>query len=90
MVVCHRKCRVVGIAHPKNRPVLAIVSDAPEAGLRRYQRLVAIIVVGEGLERLGEIDLVGRCGDKVFGLVAVCSGLGKRRVGFEIGEASSA
>lgn len=56
MVVGHRKRRVVGIAHPADRPVLAVVGDAPEAGLRRYQRLVAVIVVLEELWGLGDVD----------------------------------
>ena len=89
VVVGHRERRIVGIAHPKNRAVLAVVSDAPETGLGRDQRLVAVIVVGEGLGRLGEVDLVGCGGDKVFGLVTVCDKLAERRVGFEIGEAAS-
>ena len=51
--------------------------------------MVAVGVVGEGLGRLGEVDLIGSSRDKVFGLVAVRGGLAERRVGLEIGEAAS-
>ena len=84
MVVAHRDD---GIAlRPTHRAVLAVVGDAPEAGLRRDHGLVAVIVVSEGLGRLGEVDLIGRGRDEVVGLVAVRGGLAERRVGFEIGE----
>ena len=92
MVVGHLKncsiVRIVGLfdLFPANRTVLAVISDAPETGLGCDQRLVAIVIVGEGLGRLGNVNLVGLGGDKVFGLVAVCNGLGERRVGFEIPE----
>ena len=86
MVIAHYKRRVVGIAHPADRTVFAVVGDTPEAGLRRYQRLVAVIVVSEGFGRLGEVDLVGHGRNKVFGLFAVRGSLGERRVGFEICE----
>ena len=86
MVVAHRDD---GIAlRPTHRAVLAVVGDAPEAGLRRDHGLVAVIVVSEGLGRLGEVDLIGRGRDEVIGLVAVRGGLAERRVGFEIGEAA--
>ena len=71
VVVGHRECRVVGIAHPKNRPVLAVVGDAPEACLGRDEGLVAIIIVVEGFGRLGEVDLIGLGRDEVVGFVAV-------------------
>ena len=89
MVVAHRERCVVGIAHPEDRAILAVVGDTPEAGLRRYQRLVAVIIVGEGLGRLGEVDLVGDRRDKVFGFFTVRGSLRQSRVGLEIGEATS-
>ena len=89
MVIGHRECRVVGIAHPEDRTVFTVVGDAPEAGLGRDQRLISIIIVGEGLGRLGEIDLVGGRRDKVFGFFAVRGSLRQSRVGLEIGEATS-
>ena len=58
VVVGHRERRIVRITHPKDRTVLTVVGDAPETGLGRDQRLVAVIVVGEGLGRLGKVDLV--------------------------------
>ena len=89
MVVAHRERRIVGIAHPKNRAVLAVVGDAPKSGLGCNQSLVAVGVVGEGLGRLGEVDLIGSNRDKVFGFFAVRGGLRQSRVCFEIGEAAS-
>ena len=56
MVVAHRERCVVGISHPEDRAVLAVVSDAPKAGLGCNQRLVAVIIVGKGLGRLGDVD----------------------------------
>ena len=88
MVIGHRECRVVGIAHPEDRTVFTVVGDAPETGLGCNQRLVAIVIVCEGLGRLGDIDLIGLGRDEVVGFVAVRDGLGERRVGFEIGEAA--
>ena len=85
-VVAHRDD---GIAlRPTHRTVLAIVGDAPEAGLGCDEGLVAVIVVSERFGRLGDVDLVGCSGNKVFALIAVRGGLGERCVGFEIGEAS--
>ena len=89
MVIGHRECRGVGSAHPEDRPVFTVVGDAPEAGLGHDEGLVASTVVGEGLGRLSDIDLIGLGRDEVVGFVAVRGGLGERRVGFEIGETTS-
>ena len=88
VVVGHRERRIVGIAHPKNRAVLAVVGDAPEAGLGCDQRLIAVVIVGERFWRLRDVDLIGLGRDKVIGLVTVRGGLIERRVGLKIGEAA--
>ncbi len=88
MVVAHRERCVVGIAHPEDRTVFAVVGDALKSGLGRDEGLVAIVIVVEGFGRLGDIDLIGLGRDEVVGFVAVCGGLGERRVGFEIGEST--
>ena len=89
MVVGHRERRVIGIALPENRTVLAVVGDAPEASFGCDERLVSVIVVGEGFGRMSKINLVSCGRDEVFGLFAVRGSLRKSRVCFEIGESAS-
>ena len=89
VVIGHRECRVIRITHPEDRPVLAVVGDAPETSLGRDESLVAVVIVGKSFGRLGEVNLVGRGGNEVFGLFAVRGSLSKRRVGLEIGETAA-
>ena len=61
MIEIHRDaCLVVGVGsidpRPPDRAVLAVVGDAPGAGLGGYERLVAVEVVLEELRGLGDVD----------------------------------
>ena len=88
MVIRHHERRAVRIAHPTHGAIFAVVGDAPETGLGCDERLVTVIVIGKGLGRMGEVDLVGHGRNKVFGFVTVRGGLIERRVGLKIGEAA--
>ena len=74
---------------PTNRAVFAVVGNAPGASFGCNQRLVTIVIVGEHLGRLGEVDLVSLGRNEVFGFFAVRGSLRKSRVCFEIGESAS-